>query len=222
MRKVESREQRSPKRTASLCVIAVEGAKREPGYFEQFKESKINCIEILPADKENLSAPQQVLERLQKETKEQDYGEEDSLWLVFDTDHHAVSEIEEIRAEAKQAGFRVAVSNPCFEFWLFLHKCKWEKLPTTVCQQPQDQRAKMMKEALHKINYQYPKSFGEFFREVNHAIQQAQQTKPLASACPSTEMHLVAQDILNRITVEQKSTKPTSKERATPYPTMER
>lgn len=43
----------------------------------------------------------------------------DEVWCVFDVDEHA--RLEAARNLAAREGIGVAVSNPCFEFWLILH-----------------------------------------------------------------------------------------------------
>lgn len=50
-------------RDASLFVIATEGAKTEPAYFEAFKSPRVR-IEVLPTSEDNRSAPKHVVERL--------------------------------------------------------------------------------------------------------------------------------------------------------------
>ncbi|MCX2732911.1 RloB family protein [Saccharopolyspora sp. NFXS83] len=42
----------------------------------------------------------------------------DEIWCVVDVDEF---DIDAARAAAKQAKIRLAVSNPCFEYWLLLH-----------------------------------------------------------------------------------------------------
>jgi hypothetical protein len=44
----------------------------------------------------------------------------DSVWCVFDIDEHP--HVAEAKLLAAQHGLELAVSNPCFELWLLLHK----------------------------------------------------------------------------------------------------
>ena len=44
----------------------------------------------------------------------------DEIWCVFDTDEH--KRLAQAIEEARQSGIEVAVSNPCIELWLVLHK----------------------------------------------------------------------------------------------------
>lgn len=44
----------------------------------------------------------------------------DEIWCVFDVDAHP--DVSQAITEAEQSGINVAVSNPCFELWLVLHR----------------------------------------------------------------------------------------------------
>ena len=44
----------------------------------------------------------------------------DEIWCVFDVDQHP--NISQAINDARQSGINVAVSNPCFELWLVLHR----------------------------------------------------------------------------------------------------
>ncbi|OKI65003.1 RloB [Streptomyces sp. MJM1172] len=43
----------------------------------------------------------------------------DEVWCVFDVDQFP--DVDEAVTQARRAGIKVAVSNPCFEVWLLLH-----------------------------------------------------------------------------------------------------
>lgn len=112
-------------RDASLIVIAVEGQKTEKIYFESicFKNSRVK-IKVLPSE-DNNSAPNHVLSRIKKYCNCLDLKEEkDQFWLVVDKDRwkdwklaHIYSEIRKM----KNSDWQMAISNPCFEVWLYLH-----------------------------------------------------------------------------------------------------
>lgn len=46
--------------------------------------------------------------------------EYDEIWCMFDVDQHP--NVSRSIHEARQSGINVAVSNPCFELWLVLHR----------------------------------------------------------------------------------------------------
>ena len=77
---------------------------------------------------DNRSAPLHVFNKLRKEAKEEyNFSINDELWMIIDTDRwRNIPEIISL-CEAKENMF-VAVSNPCFEFWLLLHICKYGDL----------------------------------------------------------------------------------------------
>ena len=106
-------------RDAKLCIIATEGEKTEKQYFALFQNPKIK-VKILSTEG-GLSAPNHVLERLDQFKANYNLGPEDSLWLIFDADRNRVAKLSDICQQATQKGFQLAVSNPCFEFWLLLH-----------------------------------------------------------------------------------------------------
>ncbi len=50
-----------------------------------------------------------------------DFGEEDTLWSVFDVDRWPVKNLSLVCHQARQKKYSLAISNPCFEVWLCLH-----------------------------------------------------------------------------------------------------
>ena len=114
------------KRDATLYIIATEGEKTEPKYFnalvskEYFYNTKIH-IEILTMDYGN--SPRQVINRLNTFKKKYNLNKSDELWLVIDRDYQSwnESEISEIAQQCLQKGYFLGLSNPCFELWLLLH-----------------------------------------------------------------------------------------------------
>jgi hypothetical protein len=107
-------------RDARIFVIAVEGEKTEARYFSLFRGSRVH-VEVLPAGPEGLSAPKQVLERLVKFEERFDLGEDDERWLVIDVDRQRGQFLDEVTQVARESGYGLAISNPCFELWLLLH-----------------------------------------------------------------------------------------------------
>jgi len=110
-----------------IIVLAFEGNDTEQIYFEEFKDSeKFNdeliYLHLLKRPKNNTnSAPNHVFKKLKKEAKDEyNFNDTDELWMIIDTDRW--KNISEIIEECKKLdNMFVAVSNPCFEFWLLLH-----------------------------------------------------------------------------------------------------
>lgn len=110
--------------TKKLFLIASEGAETEPSYFEEFKlrVSRDSIIRVkLVANPNHKSHPIAVLKRLAAAAKEMGTKPGDELWLVIDRDAWSEPDLNTVCVAAKKNGFHVALSNPCFELWLYLH-----------------------------------------------------------------------------------------------------
>jgi hypothetical protein len=88
-------------------------------YFDFFSITRVKVHVV--ATEDGKSVAQHVLEKLLSYETEED----DERWMLLDTDHctqgnHLPSFIRAI-TDAKQRGVKVALSKPCFEFWLLLH-----------------------------------------------------------------------------------------------------
>ncbi len=107
-------------RDARIFVIAVEGEKTEAQYFSLFRGSRVH-VEVLSAGPNGLSAPRHVLERLVTFEEQFDLNEDDERWLVLDVDRQRGQFLDEVTQVARESGYGLAISNPCFELWLLLH-----------------------------------------------------------------------------------------------------
>lgn len=127
----ERREFRRPSFVRSvqrLFVIATEGVKTEVKYFEQFKSEAyynnqsifIEVLKRLSTD----SSPQFVIKQLNNFSKEFNLREDDELWMLIDRDRQSWSthQIADVARLCIQKGYGFALSNPCFELWLLLHR----------------------------------------------------------------------------------------------------
>jgi len=114
-------EKKEPFRSASLFVIICEGEKREPQYFEFF-DGLTSKIKVRPIpSSEGKSAPVHLIENANEAEKKFEVVEDDDVWFVLDIDRwrdgiHVLQE--ECR---KKKNWNVAISNPCFEVWLYYH-----------------------------------------------------------------------------------------------------
>lgn len=137
-----SYERESGTRQSSLIVVAVEGEKTEPKYFDALVQRIHNSrYRLLHKNKSGESCPLTVATQLQtfKEdnsvTYEDDDGNEitveDSYWAVVDTDGPHIEKLEAAAALCEANKFSLAVSNPCFELWLLLHFVDVAELPAS-------------------------------------------------------------------------------------------
>ena len=119
-------------RDYKLFAIACEGGKREPQYFGIFRylspRLAIDVIEDVVTDEEmaiihtHKSAPRWVLDRAMRYIEKEGLASEDELWFVLDKDRWSDRQLREIQEYcAQQANWHVAISNPCFEVWLYFH-----------------------------------------------------------------------------------------------------
>lgn len=106
-------------RDAKLFIIATEGEKTEKQYFNIFENPRIRVV-VIPSEG-GKSAPKYALERLDDIKNLYDFGEGDELWLMIDTDRWGAAALSTVCQGAIQKSFQLAVRNPCFELWLYLH-----------------------------------------------------------------------------------------------------
>jgi hypothetical protein len=112
-------------RDASLIIIAAEGKATEKRYFEDlaspayYHNARVH-VKVLP-NIDDQSSPEKVMAQLDAFRQRFQLGETDQLWLVVDFDRWGEEKLSSVTRECRQKGYRVAVSNPCFELWLLLH-----------------------------------------------------------------------------------------------------
>jgi len=110
-----------------IIVLAYEGNLTEADYFEhlkensRFKDEAIYLYSLRRNAGDTNSAPNYVFNKLKSEAKnEYNFNVSDEFWMIIDRDSWA--NIPEINNLCKSEGnFYLALSNPCFEFWLLLH-----------------------------------------------------------------------------------------------------
>lgn len=122
-----------PSKEAKSLYIFCEGVKREYQYFKQFKglDSRIN-IEVYELDRTEDNSPKGLFEiakscfAIECEGKAKfELLEGDEVWLVFDTDpdkHESrIRQVTDIKPDCERLSWNLAISNPCFEVWLYFH-----------------------------------------------------------------------------------------------------
>ena len=113
-------DRQQDRRDAKLFIVATEGKETEKQYFRIFNNSRIK-VEILATTEDGKSSPEYVLERLDIFKERYDLDEDDMLWLVSDVDRWGAKKLSSVCSQARQKGYNLAISNPCFEVWLTLH-----------------------------------------------------------------------------------------------------
>lgn len=99
----------------------------EPQYFDDFRREEHNALVDVIIDGEG-GSPKTLVERAAAKKKEaekeakrlaDDNLKYDEVWCVYDVDQHP--KLADAYQQARDNGIELAVSNPCFELWLFLH-----------------------------------------------------------------------------------------------------
>lgn len=123
-----TRENEQYKKDYRLFAIACEGSKREPEYFQLFHylsdRIKVDIIKESEAliGFTNKSSPNWVLDRAVNYVENMGLGDEDEIWLVIDVDNWKQNQIKDLYEESsKKNNWNLAISNPCFEIWLYFH-----------------------------------------------------------------------------------------------------
>ena len=115
-----------------IFIVACDDRYAPEQYFSFFRIPRVKVV-IVPTE-DCTSHARYVLERLLAHEHEVF----DELWMLLDTDHCIQDghfrAFKEALSEARRRKIKVALSRPCFEFWLALHafskeevlECHWE------------------------------------------------------------------------------------------------
>lgn len=126
----------APSKDAKSVFIFCEGKKREFQYFRYFRDldSRIN-IKVYELNHHDDNSPKGLFKIADdcfsnnSDNLEPEYTfiEGDEVWVVVDCDKdkldtRAPQILEIIRKCNKREGWNIAISNPCFEVWLYYHE----------------------------------------------------------------------------------------------------
>ena len=191
-------------RDASLIIIACEGEKTEAEYlnFSCFQNSRVKLC-IVPS-KEGKSAPVYILENLEEEAQKYDLKQGDQLWIVMDTDRWIFeTQIKPLlNARIKKFPVQLAVSNPCFELFLYLHFSSMPESPV--------KDSKTMEKMLRSRLGQYSKanlSEEPYAPNIQVAIQEAEKTEYGTNTLPQnpgTDVGKLIKIILSKCQVSER------------------
>jgi hypothetical protein len=113
--------------TGETFLIVTEGSETEPRYISELRyRLKLSAVDVFPAPKTDaLSVVDYAIEKRDSRRKKSKTGCDvayDSAWAVFDTERADINpHLNAALQKAKANRIKVALSNPCFEFWLLLH-----------------------------------------------------------------------------------------------------
>lgn len=158
-----SRTRRVPVREERTQILVVcGGAATEPNYFRGLKKERRNPAVKVVVEGKGVDPVSLVRFAAQK----RDTVGCDEAWCVVDVDEFDVAEAV---AAAKKKDVNLAISNPCFEYWLLLH--------FEMCTAPlscfDDVRGRLIK---HLPRYDKSKlCFADFATGVDDAIERARR-----------------------------------------------
>ena len=120
IKEYDRRSGRKRKRNPVVCIIC-EGTETEPRYFNAFRTRYCN-IDIVPLPSSYKSADS-LVRKAKNTLGERPYypDEGDVVWCVFDCDENTDAMLRKAGDLANRDGYRIAFSNPCFEYWYLLH-----------------------------------------------------------------------------------------------------
>lgn len=108
---------RRPHREQRVPVLVVCGAeKTEPRYFDGLKQAYRNSAVNVTIKKKGAS-PEDVV-RYAVKLRDQSRGAYEETWCVLDVDDFDLTRSISL---ARKHRVNLAISNPCFEYWLLLH-----------------------------------------------------------------------------------------------------
>ncbi|MDP8246731.1 MAG: RloB family protein [Candidatus Tritonobacter lacicola] len=116
------RRRRGKRRYRKMYIIATEGAKSEPQYFDLFNSKNatihIKCLKNRGHGRD----PVKVLKELKQYINDEGIRAGDEAWAVVDRDQWTDEQLNELHQWRQSAeNYGLAVSNPKFEYWLLLH-----------------------------------------------------------------------------------------------------
>lgn len=104
-----------------IVYIICEGKETETLYFKHFRSR--NClVDIIPIPSKHKAA-EHLVKHAKSLISQADYypKDGDQLWCVFDCDDNKDSELQAAISYAEKQGYKIAYSNPAFEYWYLLH-----------------------------------------------------------------------------------------------------
>lgn len=111
------------KKTKRLYVISTEGAKTEQIYFSELHPGRNGNFRLkILGNPNHKSRPIEVLNRLLEYERCERPGPNTEYWAIIDRDSWSEYELNDVsRRIRERSNYNLAMSNPCFELWLWLH-----------------------------------------------------------------------------------------------------
>jgi hypothetical protein len=116
------RRARATRDYRKIFYIFTEGRETEPRYFTMIGNFFSNNIHVSIKYRKNKPQPRQVLKHVGKFISDERPKKDDEIWIVVDVDNRNETEFQPLHQwMTKRKNYGLAISNPCFEYWLLLH-----------------------------------------------------------------------------------------------------
>ncbi|MCD8157283.1 MAG: RloB family protein [Clostridiales bacterium] len=124
MRKEYNPDHVRQRKRRSVIYIICEGKETEINYFRHFRTRRC-LVDVVPISSKHTAA-EHLVKHARALISHADYFPQDGdqIWCVFDCDENSDAALRNAAGFAKQNGYRIAYSNPCFEYWYLLHFVK--------------------------------------------------------------------------------------------------
>jgi len=111
------------KKTKRLFVLSTEGTETEPIYFQEFRPGRDGLFRLrILGNPTHKSHPAEVVHRLLEYQRHERPGTNTEYWAIIDRDVWSEADLHAAyKVASVHADFHIAMSNPCFELWLWLH-----------------------------------------------------------------------------------------------------
>ena len=197
-------------RDASIIVVACEDTHAVMQYFARFRTKRIQ-YKVLPTE-DSRSSPRAVIDRLDRYKSEYATEDNDELWVCIDVDHWSSGTHQKVLSavlqECRQKGYRVAVSNPCFEVWLLLHFAEFHEALACLSGTGQT-RCQPFEIALRRRAGGYSKSNTAALRLTSSQVAEACARAKVNDnatgdipACPGSRVYLLLETLMTRDSID--------------------
>lgn len=196
----EVRVERQEREPVDVVLIVCEGAKTEPHYFSSLRnELRLGTANILVLGEQCGSSPMTVVDfAIEKFKLSKDY---DRIFCVFDRDGHpdyqaAITKCAHTRlvnSASKVCKMEAITSNPCFEYWVFLH---FEDSDAPVVGAGTKSSGGVMLSKLKKYMPNYEKSSAQVFLELRPSLRLALRRGMRINALDNDNPHTKIVDLV--------------------------
>jgi hypothetical protein len=181
-----------------IILIICEGQKTEPRYFKSLlKELRIPSSRVELLDKKSGMTPLTLVKTVFDKKKDYEKLTEvsvDEVWCVFDHEGcHKDPRFEDAVRYANDHDLQLAVSYPCFEYWILLHFKKTTKAFAN-CRDV----IKVLKSYIpsyNKAEIDFENLYPRIKKAVVHAVEVRKYNEDINKMCPATYVDLLVRRI---------------------------